>query len=169
MIIYKLTNNVNGKSYIGQSIRTLEERLYEHSKPSKGRCYAIHHAFQKYGIGSFSADIVCECDTIEELNEMEIYYIELYDTYNSGYNESCGGYGRGHFKMTDDHKQKISEALQGVVKHCKVWKVTYPSGRTYTITNMAEFCRKKGLHTGAMTEVAQGKVKQHKGYKCIHA
>ena len=47
MIIYKITNNVNGKIYIGQTVRTLEERLSEHKRK---KVSLISKAFDKYGL-----------------------------------------------------------------------------------------------------------------------
>ena len=68
-VIYKITNNINGKSYIGQT-NNFERRMREHK-----RCVdssAIHCAIQKYGADSFTYKIIEECDD-SLLNEREIY------------------------------------------------------------------------------------------------
>lgn len=81
--IYKITNLVNGKSYIGQSIH-IERRWKEHCLPSSDS--AIAKAIQKYGKEQFSFQIVEECSK-EELNEKEEYYISYYNTViPNGYN-----------------------------------------------------------------------------------
>lgn len=64
--IYKITNKINGNSYIGQSI-DIENRWYKHewaSKSSKSReyNYSIHKAMRKYGIENFSFEIIEECN-----------------------------------------------------------------------------------------------------------
>jgi group I intron endonuclease len=56
MIIYKITNKVNGKVYIGQTIRSLNTRFKEHCK--KPRCIALHSAINEYGRNSFEVSIL---------------------------------------------------------------------------------------------------------------
>lgn len=86
-VIYKATNLINGKSYIGQTKRDLETRKKEHLK-RKG--YTFHSALEKYGIENFEWSILEECED-DKLNEREIFWIDYYDTYNNGYNETSGG------------------------------------------------------------------------------
>lgn len=86
--IYKITNKINGKSYIGQSIH-IEERWKEHIyNPSKSSLIKL--ALQKYGINNFTFEVIEECDE-NELDEKEIYWIKYYDTYYNGYNLTLGG------------------------------------------------------------------------------
>ena len=68
MIIYKITNLINGKVYIGQTTRTLEERMNEHYRKSD---IVVDKAIQKYGRENFSTEVVDDADSIEELNEKE--------------------------------------------------------------------------------------------------
>ena len=76
MIIYKIENLLNGKCYIGQTIRPLNERLGEHLRHSS----YIGRALNKYGIENFDIREIDAASTIEELNKKEIYYINEYNT-----------------------------------------------------------------------------------------
>lgn len=85
--IYKITNKINGKQYIGQSIN-LEHRLNEHRR-CEGDSY-IHNAIKKYGLENFDFEII-ELTSKELLNEREKFWIAYYDSYNKGYNLTLGG------------------------------------------------------------------------------
>lgn len=88
--IYKITNNINGHAYIGQSI-DIDRRFRGHKNyPMEASNYPLYCAFKKYGIDNFSFEVVEEC-LVSELDEKEIYYINKYDTYNTGYNQTTGG------------------------------------------------------------------------------
>ncbi len=87
MIIYKTTNQVNGKIYIGQD---------KYNNPNYlGSGKILHSAFQKYGIENFKKEIIETCESVELLNEREIYWIRFYDSTdrNIGYNIALGGQG----------------------------------------------------------------------------
>lgn len=89
MIIYKLTNEINGKIYVGQTTRTLEERFNAHKYCNTSY---IGKAIHKYGAKNFKKEILAECDTIEELDELEIYFIaKLNSKAPNGYNLTDGG------------------------------------------------------------------------------
>lgn len=94
--IYKYTNKTNNKSYIGQSIK-LEERKKEHERyylNPKHNCYKtkFYCALRKYGLENFTYEILEQGEYSEqELNELEIYYINYFDTYYNDYNSTLGG------------------------------------------------------------------------------
>lgn len=107
-IIYKITNTINNKCYIGQtkSKRGFKgryyhagigiERVYKLHKYQKesGKSYNQHlfHAIEKYGFDAFKVDEVIDTAmSPDELDEKEIYYIQYYDSYNNGYNLTLGG------------------------------------------------------------------------------
>ena len=95
-IIYKILNKVNNKIYIGQTVRSLNERINEHKsnfKINKSNNQYLLNAFNKYGWENFEFIIVDNVETIEDLNEKEIYYINLYKSNdrNFGYNIAGGG------------------------------------------------------------------------------
>ena len=93
--IYKITNKINGKVYVGQSI-DIEERWKQHEYKAfntNGNAYnsAIHQAFRKYGVENFEYQVIELC-SIEELDTKEIYWIEKLNTLApNGYNILPGG------------------------------------------------------------------------------
>lgn len=94
--IYKISNKLNGKAYVGKTHLSIEERFKEHVKDSKKRrCEnrPLYRAFNKYGIHNFKLELI---DTVplEDENKAEIHYIKYFDTYNNGYNATIGGDGK---------------------------------------------------------------------------
>lgn len=91
MIVYKITNKINGKAYIGQTIRSLEERLRYHCYDNSG-CLAIKSAIDKYGIENFAIEKIFEAESLEELNKKESEFINDLNTLApNGYNLKTGG------------------------------------------------------------------------------
>jgi group I intron endonuclease len=91
--IYKITNLINNKVYIGQTIQPLKDRWYRHcgKTGSKNELeMPIKRAILKYGKHNFSIEKLEECEQCL-LDSREIYYIEQYDSYNKGYNATKGG------------------------------------------------------------------------------
>ena len=85
MIIYKTTNQINSKIYIGQDKRNNPNYL--------GSGKILHLAFQKYGLENFNKEILEVCESVKDLNEREKYWISFYDSTNRsiGYNIALGG------------------------------------------------------------------------------
>jgi hypothetical protein len=109
-IIYKITNSVNGKVYIGQTTRNFYkrynygadndiERIYKYHKKFKENNYGSYNkhlleSFEKYGLENFKINKYFDIAfTQEELDIKEIMYIQLYDSYKNGYNNTIGGQG----------------------------------------------------------------------------
>lgn len=113
MIIYKITNKVNGKIYIGQTIRSLESRWWDHCKPSAKQ--VIGHCINKYGKENFTIEQIDSANSLDELNEKEVYWINFFDSRNKeiGYNIAFGGENK---IMTDEIKEKLSIANSGKKK-----------------------------------------------------
>lgn len=91
--IYKITNTINGKFYIGQTIQNVKEGFYQHcaTKCSKAVSnMAIHRAIKKYGKSNFTVEVIEEIDSAN-LNDRERYWIKYYNSYNNGYNSTKGG------------------------------------------------------------------------------
>ena len=94
MIVYKITNKINDKIYIGKTIKSLDERFKEHCKLSKINCRSpFHKAIKKYGKENFICEIIFNWLNDQELNEMEKYFICNYSKQNNLYNISIGGDG----------------------------------------------------------------------------
>ena len=92
--IYQITNNINGKIYIGKTERTIEERFKEHCYDAfkrKSEQRPLYFAMRKYGIDNFSISLLEETNNPEE---REIYWIEQKRSYKYGYNATKGGDGR---------------------------------------------------------------------------
>ena len=86
-VIYKATNILNGKSYIGQT-KNFKIRQAQHLKAKDD--YSFHRALRKYGSESFEWSILEECSN-DLLDDKEIYWISYYNTYENGYNMTKGG------------------------------------------------------------------------------
>lgn len=92
--IYKITNQINGKCYIGQSI-DIEKRWKQHKLQSSWRKQKekiLYKAFTKYGLNNFIFEIIEECQR-KDLDKREIYWIKKFDSYKNGYNMTKGGQG----------------------------------------------------------------------------
>ena len=114
MLIYKITNKLNGQIYVGQTIRTLEERWYEHCK-NISECSALSQAIHKYGKESFVVEAIYAASSIEELNQKEQEFIKFYNTLRpNGYNLTSGGL---NFERSVETRQKISLAQRGKKNH----------------------------------------------------
>lgn len=104
MIIYKTTNLINGKIYIGKLVRFRPGYF--------GTGKWITRALKKYGRQCFKREILEECKTHEELCEKEIFYIDYYGATDPkiGYNIHIGGEGAMHGQHhSEESKRKISE------------------------------------------------------------
>ena len=96
--IYVITNQLNGKQYVGKTLNNPTQRFKEHCRDSKKeRCNKrpLYDAMNKYGIDNFSISIIEECSDIE-VNEKEIYWINKLNTYSNGYNATKGGDGKSY-------------------------------------------------------------------------
>ena len=111
--IYSITNELNGKSYIGKTndlVRRWKEHYY-----GKGNTVILNNAFKKYGLEHFVFDIVAQIpfDNVEEMNnvlsQLEIYYLSLYETFGKGYNATAGGDGICFYKHSEKTKERLSQ------------------------------------------------------------
>ena len=119
VLIYKITNTVNGKIYVGQTVRTLEERKWQHINTAK-HCHKNHlyNAMRKYGIENFKFEKICDVDNIEDLNILERYYIAKYNCIKDGYNMVDGG--NNNVMFLDDVKRKHSERMRSKETRSKI-------------------------------------------------
>jgi group I intron endonuclease len=91
MIIYQITNKVNGDFYIGQSIKTKEERFQKHKyDASYGSKTYLHRAMRKYGFDNFIVEEIENEIPEDKLDEKEIFWIK---NLNPKYNMTIGGEG----------------------------------------------------------------------------
>jgi group I intron endonuclease len=110
MFVYLITNTINGKRYIGQTINTLEWRWKHHRKNSSS-CLALSGAIKKYGVENFVIETICEPPTIALMNALESYYIRHHNTMvPNGYNLKEGGSAPRHSEET---RKKMSASHTG--------------------------------------------------------
>lgn len=95
--IYIIRNTINNNVYIGQTTMTVHERFMVHMKPStekKRRNYKLYSAVAKYGRDKFYVETIESGIPLDLLNQKEIEYISMYDSFRNGYNSTKGGDGR---------------------------------------------------------------------------
>ena len=115
-IIYRATNKINGKIYVGQTTRSFEERKSQHISDALCNKYNMyfHRAIRKYGVDNFDWDVLDYCETYDELNNAEIKAIEKYNAFGNGYNLTKGGKGSVGFRHSEEFKERMSNARIGV-------------------------------------------------------
>ena len=117
MLIYKITNKLNGMIYIGQTSQTFEERMLGHKY---GLLY-VDQEINKYGIEHFTFEIIEECDTKEELNERERYWIAYFNCKSpNGYNFTDGGNSTSNGRKSNEKNINFADRLKYLRKHQKL-------------------------------------------------
>lgn len=113
--IYKYTNLINGKIYIGQTKQTLEQRDYKHQTQLNDNTY-FHRAIKKYGRKNFSLELIEDNIPFNELDKKEKYYISYFESFyttGKGYNLTEGGqWGSGTQKITTLQSSCIKNLIQ---------------------------------------------------------
>ena len=154
--IYKFTNKISGKSYIGQSIN-VKQRYTNHIWSSKLDTpqQKFDYAIKKYGIDKFNFEVIEELETSERLNEREIYWIKFYDTFKGcGYNMNAGGKS---FSGTDHHMADM-----------KPYTFYHNDGRVEKDIIQIDFCNKyNNVSNVGVSKLINGERRKHKGWR-IH-
>ena len=168
-VIYKVTNQKNGKVYIGQTINSLEYRFKQHYREARSEkklgksSSRFHNALLKYSIEDFKEEVLEEVEK-EKLNEREIYWISFFKSNDRkfGYNIGAGG---GNASRSEEVKRKIGNKTrlrwennpeqarlmrEGLIKATEIWKETSQAKRNI------KFC----LICGKLFEVANWNHKQ---------
>lgn len=148
-VIYKITNILNGKIYIGQTTRTPQKRFDEHSKADS----LLGKDIQTFGKENFSIEILVECQTPEELDAQETFFIEkLNCKLPNGYNTKNGGNLTREYK-NDNKKAPISKKdfLFLVIGA----KIAYY--RTLRQMTQAELAKRANLSKGSIGRIERGK------------
>jgi len=122
MIIYKILNKINNKIYIGQTTRSVKDRMEEHCKPYN-KSY-LSKAIRKYGKDNFQIDELEMTASIEKMNELEKYYIVMFNSKSpNGYNVLEGGRESSRIRsktkgrpLSEAHKKKIGLANKGKIR-----------------------------------------------------
>lgn len=187
--IYRATNSINGKSYVGFDRNWPYRKTAHKCAVKKGSKQVFYNAIRKYGWENFIWEVLEQSEDKELLlKEKEEYYIRKYNThYKSGYgyNMTYGGEGTFGWIPSAETKQKISESKKGKPswnkgklspwlvesnkkrkgmkqpKLCKKYLVIDPNGNKYEVTGLKYFCVEHGLSQSNLTY--HGK---YKGWQC---
>jgi group I intron endonuclease len=169
MIIYLITNTINGKRYVGQTITDLTHRWKQHlADTRRGRQSRLCSAIRKYGPEKFSLQILSVATTHEQLDFLEKNFIAELQTNDRtyGYNMANGGTeavmtGRHH---SEEARKKMSEARQGRAP----WNVgLHHSEATRNKISAAAIGRKRSFTQEHCDNISKGtlgmkKSKQHR-------
>lgn len=104
--LYRITNCVNGKIYIGQTIQP-DKRWYQHKVSAVKPVMIISHAIKKYGNDAFEFEVIAACKSCEDANHTETFLVQQYDCLvPKGYNVAPGGMNA---PKTEEWKQKLRD------------------------------------------------------------
>lgn len=111
MFVYKISNSINNKVYIGITSYSIEQRYKWHVRDCKsGVEKKLYRAMIKHGIDNFKIELLESVDDAI-IDKREEFYIEYYDSFNNGYNASPVSHGvRRH---TEEDKKLMSEKARG--------------------------------------------------------
>jgi group I intron endonuclease len=152
--IYLIRNRINGKGYVGQTIKSLRIRFNEHKyKAKQGSNCALHKAIRKHGVENFEIKEVVSCETVL-LDDLEKHYIKFYGTYapaGHGYNLTEGGDGGFDGRVIPKESlARMSEVHKGN---------SYAKGYKHTDeAKLAMSVAKKGKAPYPMTEATKAKI-----------
>lgn len=170
MLIYKLTNNINNKIYVGQTTNSLEKRFSWHCAPSALKNnMLISKAINKYGRESFKTEILEECLSIDQMNKREVYWIRHLDSGNNkvGYNIKLGGF---NFLRSESLKAKICASLQASekFKNRKIWNKGLTIATSEKLRKIGEAKRSKKQKRSVSTKKKMSLARKGKTYEEIY-
>jgi hypothetical protein len=176
-LVYRTTNILNGKYYIGSHATTKLNDGY------LGSGILLKQSIKKHGKESFTREILAEFDTLQEMRQHEMVLVaqcckdrKSYNLSDSGHGSVCGD---NNVSKRPEVRKKISESMKGntncigrkdsqktinkrAAHFIKDWTITFPDGHSESIRNLRSFCREHNLSAGNM--VSRGHTK---GYSCI--
>ena len=119
-VIYKITNIINNKSYIGYTNKCSQKRFNEHLndalKYNRDSNRKFYNAIRKYGKDFWKIEVLVENLSVVDAKNKEIEMINFYNTYYKGYNATRGGDGNNGIIMSKESNIKRSNALKGISK-----------------------------------------------------
>jgi hypothetical protein len=182
--IYCVHCILTGKKYIGQTIQKIQYRINDHFCRSSNSQYKFHRAIKKYGKNNFIYGVIEECD-FSVINDREMYWINVFDTFKNGYNSDTGGMnGR---LLSEETKIKIQQKTSkdnnpryGVILDDELKERIKNSNAKFEYTilelntnifyktnSLREFCKNYDLKRVNLTRTFTGKYKQHKGFRMV--
>lgn len=189
--VYIIENQVNGKKYIGITTQGIHRRRTEHlSRLNLGhRDHKLYQAMRKYGMDNFKMYPLCSVFSKDDLPLLEVHFIKLFNTFDRGYNMTCGG-----DVVSDETKQKISKRMKGrnITWGKKIWesrrrngnegnpkeyvakgadhvrsvsyKVMFPDGHIESFKGLRAFSRKHNLSHNLLIATLKNVQHHHKGF-----
>ena len=124
--IYKITNLINNKCYIGKTERSIEKRWKEHLRKRNDLDLPLYRALNKYGINNFQIEQLEECSS-QIIDERETYWITYYNSCEQGYNCTLGGEGGLLHLSEEEIEDIITRYIKGerLDKLCKEYHHDY--------------------------------------------
>ena len=185
--IYRIINTENGKMYIGQS-ENISHRKACHKYDLENGRHKNKDMQNDYNTNKdvFVFELICECGK-EYLDELEMYFINKYQTYNSlyGYNMTYGSKGKNKGIMTERAKNNVSKAKKGNKHMCGIklsdeWKKHLSDAQPHkkkvecietgiVYESFADAARKTGLNRTKIVSCCTGKAKSTGGYHFRYA
>lgn len=158
--IYKITNKINGKVYIGKTMFSIQKRWQEHLKDSKKQRYEkrpLYNAINKYGEENFNVEQIEECE-YNILNDRECFWIEYYGSFKNGYNATMGGDGKAYLDYELIYRTYLS--VKNIKKTAELCNCSQDSvSYILEIHGINEEQRKINGHKCIMKPVAQIDIK----------
>lgn len=188
-LIYKITNTVNPKVYIGQTTQSLGHRKSEHLYRLKAgeRQHKLYRAMRKHGFENFEFSQLCSVLNESDLDLIEVQFIREYDSYRRGYNSSAGG-----GSTSPESRKRLSEIFLGRkitwmdkivaarkangsydmshvargAANCNAvaYLARRPDGNEVKFKGLRQFCKENGLSHNLLIATIQGKQTHHKGF-----
>ena len=166
--VYCVTCKVNGKVYVGQTIKSVRSRWRDHLKAMERNDTKFYHAINKYGEDQFEVSILEEVVCIDKfelkakLNEKERFWIEFLNSKKNGYNSTTGGDGVVGYNHSEETKERLRQIAKTQILHENMIKAQKKKGCV---------AWNKGVEFSAevrnkMTKSHLGKTSWNKGKKC---
>ena len=147
-VVYSVTNNLDGKQYVGQTTRTLEERFSEHAESDS----LLGRAIQRDGAEKFSREVLVECETQKELDEQERLYIKKLDCkHPKGYNATDGG----RFNGSETNEKKQLDSRKEFFLKMIGAKITYY--RTLRDISQKELAKRANMSVSSLSKIERGR------------
>ncbi len=128
-VIYLIIDGTNDKEYVGQTTRTIKRRFWEHTR----RDYHLDRAIRAHGADMFEICVLKKCESKEELDYWEKYFIKSRHTMApNGYNLTEGGDGATGYVCSDETRAKISAAMKGKTHSLEQVRKAAMTHRKYT-------------------------------------
>lgn len=180
MVVYCIENKLDNKKYVGITKNRLKSRLSGHrARYKKGYKTAIYDAIRTFGEQNFNIYILEECNSIEQLVESELKWINVLKsaTYQNGYNILTDKHifsktrigkknNLNHIKILSNRMHRLKNEY--IRLHEKEWVIVDPSNKIFYIKNLQKFCRENNLDPANMVKMTTfGKKSFYKGWQCF--